>query len=229
MSLSRSIAAVLALGSSSVLAQQFDVSGFPASLFGQEAVGYEVTVSNISKGQTFTPQLLATHAPDDRLFRPGEPASVELEILAEGGDTAPLTEALYGLASYVDTIPGLLAPGASASRVIMGYDGDVISMAAMLIPTNDAFVGLNAMPLPTEGSVSYYVPAYDAGTEENDQNCRNIPGPVCGGEGYNGEPAAGDEGFVHISNGFHRLPGNTLRPVDYDWRNPVAVVTVTRM
>ena len=229
MSISRSIAVVIALSSSSTFARSFDVSNFPASFFGSDPAGYEVTVTNITPGQTFTPQLLVTHAPDISLFYLGEPASIELEILAEGGDTGPLTDALVNEASYVDTIPGLLPPGASVSAMVMGGSGDVISMAAMLIPTNDTFVALNSMPLPQEGAVTYYVQAYDAGTEGNDQNCRSIPGPVCGGEGYNGDPADGDEGFVHISNGFHRLPGNTLRPEAYDWRNPVARVTVTRM
>ena len=225
---SHAIAATLALTGTTALAQGIDFSDFP---FGQEegVSGYEVTVTNITPGQTFTPQMVVTHAADISLFQLGEPASMELEILAEGGDTGPLTDAVVNVVSYVDTVPGLLAPGASVSVVVMADEGDVISMVAMLIPTNDTFVALNGMPLPDGGSVTYYVKAYDAGTEENDQNCRNIPGPVCGGEGYNGDPAEGDEGFVHVSNGFHRLPGNTLRPNVYDWRNPVAKVTVTRM
>ncbi len=79
------------------------------------------------------------------------------------------------------------------------------------------------------------VAAYDAGTEANDQSCANIPGPRCGGEGYNGEPGEGDEGFIHIGNGFHDL-GDTdsngaevLGPFTYDWRNSVARIIVRRM
>ena len=224
---SRSIAAALAFTGTTAFAQGIDFSGFVDALDGG-AADYEITLTNITPGQTFTPQLVVTHAADISLFQLGEPASMELEILAEGGDTGPLTDAVVNVVSYVDTVPGLLLPGASVSTMVMGSDGDVISMAAMLIPTNDTFAALDSMPLPAEGSVTYYLKAYDAGTEENDQNCRNIPGPRCGGEGYNGESADGDEGFVHVSNGFHRLPGNTLRPNTYDWRNPVAKVTVTR-
>lgn len=81
------------------------------------------------------------------------------------------------------------------------------------------------------------VPAYDAGTEYNDQNCAYIPGPQCGGggEGYSAGPGEGDEGFVHIGNGFHDLgekdqSGNEiLDPKTYDWRNQVARITVRRM
>ena len=74
--------------------------------------------------------------------------------------------------------------------------------------------------------------AYDAGTEDNDQSCANIPGPRCGGEGF---VSGGGEGFVHISNGFHDL-GDTdengaevLGPATYDWRNSVARITVKRI
>lgn len=225
---SRSLAAALALASPTVFAQAIDFSNFQPALGNEEAT-YEVTLTNITPGQAFTPQLVVIHPGDIALFQLGEPASMELEMMAEGGDTMPLTDAVSAVASHADTIQGLLMPGSSVTTEITGNSGEVLSLAAMLIPTNDTFVALNGMPLPAEGSVTYYLKAYDAGTEENDQNCRSIPGPRCGGEGYNGEVSEGDEGFVHVSNGFHRLPGNTLRPNTYDWRNPVARLTVTRM
>ena len=223
---SRSLVAALAVASPTVFAQSIDVSNFQNQ---NATASYEVTLTNITPGQTFTPQFVVTHPSDIALFQLGEPASMPLEIMAEGGDTMPLEMAVDGVATYAGTIPGLLMPGYSVTATVMGSESDVLSLAAMLIPTNDTFVALNSMPLPAEGSVTYYLKAYDAGTEENDQNCRNIPGPRCGGEGYNGEVSDGDEGFVHVSNGFHRLPGNTLRPNTYDWRNPVAKLTVTRM
>ena len=106
----------------------------------------------------------------------------------------------------------------------------------MLLPTNDAFAGLNAVEIPTEpGTYTFDVPAYDAGTEYNDQNCANIPGPTCGGEGNSPGPNDTDEGFVHIGNGMHELgdedaQGNQLiDPKTYDWRNSVARITVRRM
>ena len=55
-------------------------------------IAYEVRVTNITKGQTFTPLLVATHNSRVRLFDVREPASKALEILAEAGDTAPMTE-----------------------------------------------------------------------------------------------------------------------------------------
>ena len=218
-----SLAAAVALTSSPALAQLDDLFNFPAQ---PEDATYEVTLTNLTPGQTFTPQLVVSHPASIALFQVGEPAIDELGILAEGGDTGPLMNLAMGAGAYATTIDGLLGPGEATSAMISGQEGEVLSIAAMLIPTNDTFVALNGMPLPSSGSVTYYLKAYDAGTEENDQQCSSIPGPLCGGEGVS-EPADGDEGFVHISNGFHRLPGGALRPENYDWRNPVATVTVT--
>jgi hypothetical protein len=105
----------------------------------------------------------------------------------------------------------------------------------MLIPTNDTFFALNRQRLPLRGSVTFFAEAYDAGTETNDQNCSNIPGPRCGGEGLSTGINSGDEGFVHVGNGFHELgegdgaTGEVLRPFQYDWRNPVAMIRIKRV
>lgn len=199
---------------------------------------YAVTITNITQTQTFTPIILATHKPSIALFELGSAAGNELEILAESGNTAPLALLLDGAGSSVRDIQTgdtLLGPGESITFEIQGDPRrEFLSVAAMLIPTNDTFVALNAVRLPRRGSVSYFATAYDAGTEANDQSCGNIPGPRCGGDGYSPVPAPGDEGFVHVSNGFHEL-GDTdadgfevLDPATYDWRNPVARITVTR-
>ena len=204
----------------------------------QPSASYEVSITNITPGQSFTPQLVVTHPGDVILFRLGEPAGEQLEILAEAGDTGPLIEALGNAAMDVTTIPGLLGPGQQTSTVVTGHPGQgYISVAAMLIPTNDSFVAMNRVKLPASGAIMQLVPAYDAGTEYNDQNCANIPGPQCGGagEGYSPGPNEGDEGFVHIGNGMHELgdedsAGNVIiDPKNYDWRNSVARITVRRM
>lgn len=199
-------------------------------------VKYEVTITNITPGQTFTPQLVVTHPGSVNLFTLGEPASVELEILAEGGDTAPLTALVAEHAFDAQTIAGLLGPGQSSRILVSGPRwGGYLSVAAMMIPTNDNFFAVDAIRLPFRGSSTVMVPAYDAGTEYNDQSCQNIPGPRCGGEGYSPEPASTDEGFVHISNGFHELGDfdsngfELLGPKVYDWKNAVAKVTVKRV
>ena len=207
-----------------------------AGAYKQGERAYEVTITNLTKGQSFTPQLIAAHKGSLRIFESGDAASLALEILAEGGDTTPLTEVLQssGAASGVETIGGLLGPGQSVSMTLTASAKHrYFSMAAMLIPTNDTFVALNRVPLPRRGGWARTAIAYDAGTEANDQNCLNIPGPRCGGEGYSPGPNVGDEGFIYVSNGFHELPaadaGEVLGPATYDWRNPVARVVVRRI
>jgi hypothetical protein len=193
---------------------------------------YEVTITNVTQAQTFTPQLVAIHTDAVRLFDVGAPASEAVEILAEAGNTAPAMELLAAAGrevATVDTIPGLLGPGESVTMAVQGSGrARYLTVAAMLIPTNDTFFSVNSVHLPWYGEATYRALAYDAGTEANDQDCANIPGPTCGGSGHSPEPAADDEGHIHVSNGFHDLGAGTLSPAIYDWRNPVAVVKVKR-
>jgi hypothetical protein len=176
---------------------------FPA--YADHDFRYEVEVTNLTKGQTFTPILVATHTQQVRLFEPGQPAGEALEILAEAGDTEPLTNLLLAHGSQVgdvQTIPGLLGPGETTSiQIAASRHARRISIAAMLIPTNDTFFALDSERLPfTGGGVRFQAPAYDAGTEENDQSCANIPGPVCGGEAHSPGPNDGDEGYVFVGD-----------------------------
>ena len=55
---------------------------------------FEVTVTNLTRGQTFTPVLVASHREGVTLFTLGAPASSQLAILAEEGNTAPLAALL---------------------------------------------------------------------------------------------------------------------------------------
>lgn len=98
---------------------------------------YEVTVTNLTRGQQFTPILVASHKGGVSLFKAGDPASPELAILAEEGNTAPLTALLSGMPEVRDVASssGLLDPGKSVSVIVeMGGAFNHISVAAMLIP-----------------------------------------------------------------------------------------------
>jgi len=209
-------------------------------VFADQMRRYEVSITNTTKGQTFTPQLVTTHTKAISLFTLGEPASMSLELLAEGGDTAPLMADIQSMPAKVGeviTVPGLLGPGESTIFEISAYKHQrFLSLAAMMLPTNDGFVALSSVKLPKKKSVSYFALAYDAGTEKNDQNCAHIPGPHCGGAGEPHSMMSNmDEGFVYIGNGFHDLGemddmGNViLSPVMYDWNNAVALVTIKRI
>jgi len=191
---------------------------------------YEVTVTNISKGEVFTPIMVASHRHGVKLFELGEPVDQELEQLAEGGDTQPLAESLLssGLALDVVTAAGPLLPGHSVTlHVNMNKRNSHISVASMLVPTNDAFFAVNGIHGPRgKKSMTVYSPAYDAGTEANDELCDNIPGPpfACTGEGFN---EASGEGYAYIHPGIQGI--GDLEAATYTWNNPVAKITIKRV
>jgi hypothetical protein len=96
-----------------------------------------------------------------------------------------------------------------------------------MLPTNDGFIGLNSARVAKRGSVTYYSPGYDAGSEANDESCANIPGPTCKGVGLSPGENDGDEGYVHVHRGMHGI--GSLAADVYDWRNPVARITISRV
>jgi len=198
-----------------------------AAAFADEAKTYEVTITNITAGQTFTPVLAATHRADIAFFELGQPASAELAALAEGGDIGPLGELLDSVPWLVQdtaTNGALLGPGEAVTIEVTGSSRfNRLSFAGMLIPTHDTFVALDSMLLPNR-SATTVVRAYDAGSETNDELCANIPGPYCGGAPSS--PMDDGEGFVHVANGIHGI--GDLAPEVFDWRNPVATVSVRR-
>ena len=107
---------------------------------------YQVKITNLTNAQSFTPILLAAHSPDVQMFFAGTAASPELQTLAETGDTGPLAAVLASLPGVSDmtTSAGLLTRGVTVELMITaGPSATRLSLAAMLIPTNDAFVGLN--------------------------------------------------------------------------------------
>ena len=185
---------------------------------------YAVTITNITSGQTFTPLLVATHKSSVSLFELGVPASIELATIAESGNIEPMATLLNGMHGKVYATAnseGLLGPGESVTVEIESRRGfDRVSVVGMLIPTNDTFVALDSAYL-SRWERQHVVPAYDAGSEHNDELCENIPGPVCGGAALSMEDG---EGFVHISGGINGI--GDLEPASYDWKNPVAQISV---
>ena len=210
------------------------------------AADYQVTVLNLTSGLYFTPVIVSAHAPSLAIFQPGTPASEQLQVLAEGGDVTPMAELLEGLGASVATGSGLLAPHASVEFTLSGNPGDVLSAAAMLLPTNDGFAGLNSVSLPAAGeTVTFTANGYDAGTEGNNEVVGTaeigVPGfpappPVVasgtgtGASGFALEP----EGYVHI----HRNVIGDLDPAGgvsdinalvHRWLNPVASISITNL
>jgi len=199
---------------------------------GKSSAVYEVTITNVTRDQTFTPFLVVAHRPSVSLFEVGQPASDELEALAENGDTGPFQTTLAATPGVhgITVGGGLLAPGQTTTMMVEGHRYDRVSLAAMLIPTNDGFIALSSAGPFGRSLKSTYAPAYDAGTEVNDELCASIPGPPyveCGGPGGGGAPEGGEEGFVRIHEGIHGE--GDFFAATRDWRNPVAKVSIRRI
>src|SRR5262249_6775459 len=140
-----------------------------------------VTITNLTQSQVFTPIVAASHKSSVKLFELGQPASEPLEILAEAGDTGPLKTTLEQSGAVLDIADSgaPLPQGASVTLSLATRGGfRFVSVAAMLVPTNDAFFALNGIEGPRGHDVlTRYSPAYDAGTEANDELCAPIPAP----------------------------------------------------
>ncbi len=208
----------------------------------------DIEITNLTRGSWFTPFLVTAHAPDSKLFSLGSAASTSLQAMAEGGDISALVADLSAANANIVENPagGLLMPGATASASLntdAAPDNTALSIVAMLLPSNDGFMGLNAMAIPqTPGTYVYMVSAYDAGTEANDE----VIGSGAPGEpGYPAPPPVADasgtggaginttaEGFVHIHRnilGDTNLLGgmSDMDSTVHRWLNPVVRVVVT--
>ncbi|KAJ3092834.1 hypothetical protein HK102_002044 [Quaeritorhiza haematococci] len=201
----------------------------------QQPMSYKVKIINLTFLQPFSPVLLVAHDPSMELFTPGVNASKELRTLAEEGNAAPLATSLQNNPNIfgMTVAPGPTPPlqtqeldltlnAAAAGKPV------VFSAMAMLVNTNDAFFGLQPVRLPMRQGVKHrhLVPAWDAGTEENNEGpaCANSTNLSTNGQG---------EGPVHIHRGFFGLTANRTDGVHpmaahrYDWRDRVAQVEIT--
>ncbi len=151
-----------------------------------------VTVENLApaSGTFLTPVWVGIHDGTFDVFKQGDPASAELERLAEDGNTGPL-DTLFGGSSAGDwqatiasggAIPPF-APGEMNSTTIL-IEGSLptsryLSYASMAIPSNDAFVG-NGDPKAFQifdhngdfiggQMIVMGSQVWDAGTEVNDE------------------------------------------------------------
>ncbi len=156
-----------------------------ASVSTTQAVTLDIEITNLTQAQSFTPRLVVAHDATVDAFEVGETASTALAWLAEAGviddaqEPASSGENFEAVLGPVDTdngsntwhrFGGLVAPKVTLSYPFDTMDKPYLSILSMMIPTNDAFVGLDSIMIPTEpGTYTYYLNAYDAGTELNDE------------------------------------------------------------
>jgi hypothetical protein len=193
---------------------------------------YQVTLENLTPAtvpggsQVFSPPVLATHNPRVSIFRVGHYASDALAALAEDGVTGNLEAQLSGNPRVRATVVGSgpVPPGSTATYEIeAGRWGRWLSLAFMLVNTNDGFSGADRVPLPAGGSIAYYVSAYDAGSEQNTELKSDIPGPCCGSH----DTGPDEHERIRMHSGI--LGVGDLSVADYGWEDPVAKLTITRI
>lgn len=196
---------------------------------------YKVTLTNLTYAQPMSPMAVLLHQKSYTLFDIGSTASVSLEQLTEGGDNTTLLDEA-GTDSSVKAVlggNGLILPGATDSVTISGVSTECISVASMLVNTNDAFTGASCIDISTlqKGTqTSMALAAYDSGSEANSERTGTIPGPAGGGEGYSA--TRDDKDFITIHSGVitvdDGLTDSTLS-VTHRWDNPTAKVTIERL
>jgi hypothetical protein len=196
---------------------------------------YRVTIENLTPSngggasQVLSPALALAHAGGFHLFEVGQRANQAVEDVAEDA-IAATGFSLFGANPDVEAVvagpSAPIPPGQSGSfEITTRRNATMLSLVTMLVNTNDAFTGLDAVQL-TGGRQEYLTHAYDAGTEVNDQLKASIPGPCCGDTGRNGMT---EHGVIAHHPGIH--PGiGELSPAQWGWPGgPVARITVERV
>lgn len=217
------------------------VAGSLSSPLAMASESIKVEITNLSNAIYYTPLLVSAHDKDTHIFQLGLPASASLQAMAEGGNISGLVTDLdsVGANNIANPAAGLLAPGASATTNMRVNKGNrYLSIVAMLLPTNDGFVGVDALRIPKKsGSHTYYLNGYDAGTEANDEiiNGGGAPGTpgipadpgANSGTGASGVTGADHNATVHVHRGIAGGAGSDLDGAVHTWMNPIAKVVIT--
>jgi len=204
---------------------------------------YEITMTNLTAGQPLSPAVAIMHDSGYSLFTIGTAATTGLERLAEGAETEPLLNELVdqsAVKASATSTGGPVGPGASTQFMVnvpaSSDDASTlrISLASMLVNTNDAIAALNGgdlNALAAGQSMTVNLISYDTGTENNTETAATMPGPAAGGEGYN---VARDDlrDAVHIHAGAitadDGLSSSVLTSI-HRWQHPVARLVVRRI
>jgi hypothetical protein len=202
----------------------------PASADG--GTTWKVTVTNLTPpgpgapgSQPLSPPLFVVHSDKAHVWRVGELASHGVAAIAEDADNSVLESALPKLPGVrvVFTGAGGPIPSGQSRTFTVRTSGrfDRLSVLTMLVNTNDAFTGLDAVRLGGRGGAMERM-AYDAGSERNNELTAFIPGPCC------------NHPFVRDPEGELIRPhqgitgAGQLAPALYDWQGPVARFTIQR-
>ncbi len=208
---------------------------------------YKVTIENLTVGQPFSPPVIATHRKNLRMFKVGREASSQLEAIAEDGNQIPMFD-LFNGAEGVTEVVDIGRPLTSSGHVVGDFsdavtfeiaadEHDRLSMATMLICTNDGFTGLDRIRLPNKGAIIRWTNGYDAGTEDNSELSEHIVDP-CTGLGLvalSGDPNGNINDAVDTNPPMPIFHHNNIVGVGdliidpHSWNDPTTKVTITRI
>ena len=213
---------------------------------------YEVTVTNLTTGQPFSPPIVVAHKPEMHLFEVGKMASAELQKVAEEGMGGDLVKMLAGKATNISaaTMDQHVMPGKSLTLKVKAKPGDVISVVNMVAATNDTFTGVDCCPLDEagmkmmkdkmmamgdkmgdmkmpemmmeNGACVTMAMAYDAGTEENTEKKSDTAAPDMG----KGHPGTSPQQPVMMSKGI--MGTGDLDKAKFGWTGPVAKIEIKK-
>ena len=150
--------------------------------------------------------MAATHRGRNELFRVGNAASFALKEIAENGNNSPMLARLESDPDVVDVVEapgGPLVPAGTPGSAMFDdttaftinaeHGARRLSLASMLICTNDGFTGVNSLRLPSKvgHSVTVETLGYEARTEANTEDFADIVPPCQGLIGGSGEAGTG--------------------------------------
>jgi len=197
---------------------------------------YDITVVNATSNQPLSPVAVISHSAAYSAWSVGSAASLGLENLAEGGSNSQLLASLSDVDAATASGGAAIGPGGSKkiSITVGASSQTLITVASMLVNTNDAFSGarsIDVSELASGESITLYANVYDAGTEINSETAGTIPGPADGGEGFNAARSDINDvvrrhgGVVTSSDGLSSSVLNQSHRFD----NPGMLVTITRI
>ncbi len=218
----------------SLLATMFAVLTPRAEAHQQDHRTYRVTVENLTSNQKITPAVVATHDRRTHIFRIGRAASHGIQQLAENGRVPVLVDELEHTKGVNDVaVAGSepIGPGESAAVLVTAPGGARrLSVAAMLICTNDGFASAADVRLPRAFGKERTVAgvSFDAGTEMNTERYADLV-PPCDDMGTTGmtNPALAENGIVRRHAGIQGVADLTVAA--NGWRDPAIRVTIERV
>ncbi len=182
----------------------YDNTSNPNPVAANTSASYEIMFTNLTANQPISPMAVVLHTRGYTSASLGAPASIALEKLAEGGDNASLLSEAAAhaavLASYGGA--GVLMPGLSETitATVSNHTGLALSMAGMLVNTNDGFAGIQALDvsgLAVGASQEVMLAVFDAGTEANTEAVNTLPGQA--GVGF--DMLRDDVNFISVHRG----------------------------